>query len=151
MIDSCPGSLTSVATHGLPVIRAQHGIIVRVVCKYVTMQLGSQARLTAAGVTAREAEVLAAVGSRLTNREIAARMFISVRTVESHVSSLLRKLALPGRAELVELAQQVPEELVGPAATTSFWPARSSRRWGGGRLRRHLHHAQRHLLRPARQ
>ena len=43
-------------------------------------------------VSAREAEVLAAIEERLTNAEIAVRLFISGRTVESHVSSLLRKL-----------------------------------------------------------
>ncbi|HEU5036389.1 MAG TPA: helix-turn-helix transcriptional regulator, partial [Nocardioides sp.] len=43
-------------------------------------------------MSAREAEVLAAVAEHLTNAEIASRLFISVRTVESHVSSLLRKL-----------------------------------------------------------
>src|SRR4051794_41807454 len=45
-----------------------------------------------AGVSGREAEVLAAGGEHLTNAEIAARLVISIRTVESHVSSLLRKL-----------------------------------------------------------
>jgi predicted ATPase/DNA-binding CsgD family transcriptional regulator len=71
-------------------------------------------------VTAREAEILAAVGRRLTNREIAARLSISVRTVESHVSALLRKLGLPGRPELVRLAQQLTGEQLIPASTTSF-------------------------------
>lgn len=54
-----------------------------------------------AGVTAREAEVLTAIGLRLTNREIAERLFISVRTVESHVAALLRKLGVDDRAGLV--------------------------------------------------
>ena len=48
-------------------------------------------------MSAREAEVLAALGEHLTNAEIAAQLFISVRTVESHVSSLLRKLQLSDR------------------------------------------------------
>ena len=43
----------------------------------------------------REAEVLAAIGRRLTNAEIAAEMFVSVRTVESHVAALRRKLGHP--------------------------------------------------------
>ena len=53
-----------------------------------------------AAVSAREAEVLAAVSEHLTNAEIAERLFISVRTVESHVSSLLRKLQVADRREL---------------------------------------------------
>jgi len=48
--------------------------------------------------------VLAALGEHLTNAEIAARLFISVRTVESHVSSLLRKLQLSDRRALAAAA-----------------------------------------------
>jgi DNA-binding CsgD family transcriptional regulator len=55
-------------------------------------------------VSAREAEVLAALGEHLTNAEIGARLFISVRTVESHVSSLLRKLQVSDRRALAALA-----------------------------------------------
>src|SRR5450432_2194228 len=84
------------------------------------MQGTGRARLADAGVTSREAETLAAIGGRLTNREIAAQMSISVRTVESHVSALLRKLGLPGRPALVELAQQLPGEPALPVSVTSF-------------------------------
>ena len=60
---------------------------------------------TDAGVSEREAEVLALVGDHLTNAQIARRLIISVRTVESHVSSLLRKFDVTGRRELARLAQ----------------------------------------------
>jgi predicted ATPase/DNA-binding CsgD family transcriptional regulator len=60
--------------------------------------------LTDAGVSDREAEVLALLGEHLTNAEISARLFISVRTVESHVSALLRKLEVADRRALATLA-----------------------------------------------
>ena len=58
-------------------------------------------------VTRREAEVLDALTERLTNAEIAARLYLSERTVESHVSSLLRKLGAGNRVELGDLAREV--------------------------------------------
>lgn len=57
-----------------------------------------------AGISARESEILTLVGERRSNAEIGARLFISVRTVETHVSSLLRKLAVPDRRALADLA-----------------------------------------------
>ncbi len=56
------------------------------------------------GVTRREVEVLEAVAERLTNAEIAARLCVSERTVESHVSSLLRKLGAHTRVDLADWA-----------------------------------------------
>jgi two-component system, NarL family, response regulator DevR len=53
-------------------------------------------------VSAREREVLRLLASGLTDREIAASLAISPRTVESHVSSLLRKLGVRNRAEAAE-------------------------------------------------
>jgi predicted ATPase/DNA-binding CsgD family transcriptional regulator len=59
------------------------------------------------GITRRESEVLALVGERLSNREIADRLYISVRTVESHVSALLTKLGVSDRRELVGVAERI--------------------------------------------
>lgn len=73
------------------------------------------AALRAARVTDREAEVLHALGARLTNVEIAERLYISVRTVESHVSALLRKLGEPDRRALALRARSLSE-----AASTPF-------------------------------
>ncbi|WP_176728534.1 ATP-binding protein [Planobispora rosea] len=60
--------------------------------------------LRESGVTPREVEVLWLVGDRLQNQEIAARLRLSERTVESHVSSLLRKLGGSNRLALVDAA-----------------------------------------------
>lgn len=58
------------------------------------------------GLSSRELEVLAAVERRLNNIEIADELFISVRTVESHVAALRRKLGIESRTELIEAAQR---------------------------------------------
>jgi predicted ATPase/DNA-binding CsgD family transcriptional regulator len=82
-----------------------------------------------AGLSQREAEVLEALAAHLSNAQIAGRLHISVRTVESHVSSLLRKLGASGRQQLAEMAPDVllpaerqPPVMVGlPAIWTSFF------------------------------
>jgi predicted ATPase/DNA-binding CsgD family transcriptional regulator len=51
-------------------------------------------------VSPREAEVLALLSAHLSNAQIASRLHISVRTVENHVSSLLRKYAAADRRAL---------------------------------------------------
>src|SRR5207344_3429735 len=62
--------------------------------------------LVAAGVTTREAEVLRLLGEGLPNAEIAQRLYLSVRTVEAHVSSLLGKLHARNRAQLATVASR---------------------------------------------
>jgi len=57
-------------------------------------------------ITPREREVLALVATGNTNREIAARLGISPRTVESHRESLMKKLALRTVADLTRFALQ---------------------------------------------
>jgi NarL family two-component system response regulator LiaR len=50
-------------------------------------------------LTAREREVLAHLAGGLTNRELAAALFLSEKTVKTHVSSILTKLRLPDRTQ----------------------------------------------------
>jgi DNA-binding CsgD family transcriptional regulator len=56
------------------------------------------------GVTAREADVLRLIAEGLANKEIAARLFLSPRTVEKHVESLLRKTGARSRTQLLAIA-----------------------------------------------
>ncbi|MFC7531990.1 ATP-binding protein [Actinoplanes sp. GCM10030250] len=70
-------------------------------------------------ISSRESEVLTLVGEHLSNAEIAARLYISVRTVESHVSSLLRKLNVADRRAL---AQRAPAETVSGDRTPPVLP-----------------------------
>jgi predicted ATPase/DNA-binding CsgD family transcriptional regulator len=80
--------------------------------------VASPETLIDAGVSEREAEVLELVAQRATNAEIAARLFVSVRTVESHVSSLLRKLEVADRRALAQVFHERDEREAGvpPAA-----------------------------------
>jgi DNA-binding NarL/FixJ family response regulator len=50
-------------------------------------------------LTDREEEVFELLAAGLTNRQIAERLFLSVKTVEHHVSRVLGKLGLKTRAE----------------------------------------------------
>lgn len=56
--------------------------------------------LARVGITPREIEILRLVNSGLSNPDIATRLFISVRTVETHVSSLLQKTGASSREQL---------------------------------------------------
>jgi DNA-binding CsgD family transcriptional regulator len=75
---------------------------------------GLPERWAAAGVTAREAEVLALLAEGLANREIAERVFLSSRTVERHLANVGVKLGTRTRSELVAAAAR--ETTVRPAS-----------------------------------
>ena len=70
-------------------------------------------------LTPREQETLQAVARHLTNLEIAAEFHVSVRTVESHIASLRRKLLAETRRELIQAAANYLGRPV-PAPIDSF-------------------------------
>jgi DNA-binding NarL/FixJ family response regulator len=64
------------------------------------------ARKAAGGLTAREAEVLRLVAAGKTNRQIAAELVISEKTVATHVSNIFTKLGLSSRAAATAYAYE---------------------------------------------
>lgn len=62
----------------------------------------SSAAWTATGLTRREAEVADMLRQRATDQEIAAALFISVRTASTHVGAVLRKLGVASRREVAD-------------------------------------------------
>jgi LuxR family transcriptional regulator, maltose regulon positive regulatory protein len=58
-------------------------------------------------ITERELEVLKLLDSDLSNREIAARMFVSLATVKTHIKHLYRKLGVSARHQAVSRAREL--------------------------------------------
>jgi DNA-binding NarL/FixJ family response regulator len=67
----------------------------------IVMQVPRREQSTAlCELTDRETEVAGLVGRGLTNKEIAAKLFITVGTVKDHVHNILEKTGLPNRAAI---------------------------------------------------
>jgi DNA-binding CsgD family transcriptional regulator len=67
----------------------------------------TQTRANAAGLTARELEVLPFLAEGLRNAEIAGRLVVSQKTVDHHVSAILRKLGARTRGEAAAAASRL--------------------------------------------
>jgi two-component system response regulator DevR len=61
-------------------------------------------------LTKQERRILGLIAEGLTNRQIAARMFLAEKTVKNYVSSLLSKLALRSRTQAAVLATKLRQE-----------------------------------------
>jgi LuxR family maltose regulon positive regulatory protein len=93
--------------------------------------LGYEPVLRVTALSPRERDVLRTLPSRLTTREIAGELGISVNTLKYHIKAIYRKLGVTSRAEAAEVARQIasssggsgrrggslrpPEGLRGPA------------------------------------
>jgi DNA-binding NarL/FixJ family response regulator len=85
---------------------------------YVDPDLGAQLVVSNGGpalepLSDRERDVLHVLALGYTNQEISKRLFISVRTVDTHRAHIMRKLSLETRAELVLFA--LANGLIGPS------------------------------------
>jgi DNA-binding CsgD family transcriptional regulator/tetratricopeptide (TPR) repeat protein len=73
-------------------------------------------RANPAGLTARELEVLSLIAAGLSNDQMAARLFVSPRTVHHHVSAVLAKLGVNRRTKAVDAAARLGVEFVDGGA-----------------------------------
>jgi DNA-binding NarL/FixJ family response regulator len=65
---------------------------------------GKKVAKAGASISERESEVLRLIACGYSNKEIAARMSLSVKTVEAHKANGMRKLGLSGRIDIVKYA-----------------------------------------------
>jgi NarL family two-component system response regulator LiaR len=64
-------------------------------------------KLEALGITPRELEILELIAQGLSNREIAARVFVSENTVKTHSSRVFDKLGARRRTQAVQLGKEL--------------------------------------------
>jgi DNA-binding CsgD family transcriptional regulator len=67
----------------------------------------NEVRLRELGITRRELEILELIAGGLSNREIAAKLFVSENTVKTHSSRLFDKLSAKRRTQAVQLGKEL--------------------------------------------
>ena len=85
----------------------QPGGFRRVVLDHFTPAVRTDAKQLIEPLTARELELLAYLPIRLTNSELAARCFVSVNTVKTHMAHIYRKLDASGRDAAIARAREL--------------------------------------------
>ena len=101
--------------------RAQSIAVITATLQQTPMDATLPLTSTALGLSPREADVLCLLSVGMTDRQIAATLFVSRKTASNHVSSILRKLEVPTRAAAV--ARAVREGLIPTPTTTATFPS----------------------------
>lgn len=91
-----PDELVAVIGNILARVERTHAEIARL----IGSNTGEQIAFTDEGLTEAEQRIAAAVASGLSNKEIAAELGVSVRTVENHISHILSKKHFDNRVEI---------------------------------------------------
>ena len=77
-------------------------------------------------LTKRELEIAGLVTDRMTNREIAAALFLSDKTIESHMRNIFHKLGVSSRVEVARAVERDRRERAEPPRRTGALLARST-------------------------
>jgi two-component system NarL family response regulator len=105
--DALQRAVRGIRSGDLAMSRAMAAEVIQHLATATNRPAGSESRSDLPGVSAREEEVLALLADGLTDREIAERLGISPRTVETHVGSLLNKLGVRNRAQAARRYREV--------------------------------------------
>ena len=100
-VDELINAIQTVAKGGSYIDRASQELIVNTPIDNVVFKGESQGK----PLSEREVEVMSLVANGYTNKEIANKLAISVKTVESHKTNSMQKLDLKSRAEIVDYAR----------------------------------------------
>ena len=93
---------------GLRLTRHKETVVVReVVVAAPANFVRDQNRVESLGITPRELEILQLIADGLSNKEIAARVFVSENTVKTHSSRVFDKLGARRRTQAVQLGREL--------------------------------------------
>ena len=93
---------------GLKLTRPKETVLVKeVMVPAPASFVRDEQKLEALGITPRELEILELIAQGLSNREIAARVFVSENTVKTHSSRVFDKLGARRRTQAVQLGKEL--------------------------------------------
>jgi two-component system, NarL family, response regulator LiaR len=93
---------------GLRLTRRTESVVVREVMVPAPVNfVRDQTKLESLGITPRELEILELIAEGLSNKEIAARVYVSENTVKTHSSRVFDKLGARRRTQAVQLGKEL--------------------------------------------
>ena len=98
---------------GLKLTKTQHTVVIKEVPVHVPVPAAAgepfvpdAKKRESLGITPRELEILELIAQGLSNREIAAKLFVSENTVKTHSSRVFDKLGAKRRTQAVQLGKE---------------------------------------------